>query len=55
MSQDKKRDDRFDRFVLTDNTGITITLPESAYELLKGGNPDGKDVNNNSKPSGNRK
>ena len=53
--KDKQQDNRRDRYVLSDNTGITVVLPESAYECIRRFSTDGKDVNDNSKLSGNRK
>lgn len=47
-------EERVDRFVSMDNTGIIITLPESAYALLKGGDTDGN-KDDDSKPSGSGK
>ena len=52
--KDKQQDNRRDRYVLSDNTGITVVLPESAYECIRRFSTDGKDDNDNSKPSGNR-
>ena len=46
--------ERVDRFVTMDNKGIIITLPESAYELLRGGDTDGN-KDDDSKSSGSRK
>lgn len=48
------QEERLDRYVLTSNEGIIITLPDSAYELLKGGDTDGN-KDDDSKSSGNRK
>lgn len=49
----QKQEQRAERFVLTSNEGIIVTLPESAYKLLRG-ETDGK-VNDDSETSGNRK
>lgn len=47
------QEERRERYVLTSNEGIIITLPDSAYELLKGGDTDGnKDDDSKSSGSG---
>lgn len=53
--KDKQQDNRRDRYVLSDNTGITVVLPESAYECIRRFSTDGKVVNDDSKSSRDRK
>lgn len=53
--KDKQQDNRRDRYVLSDNTGITVVLPESAYECIRRFSTDGKAVNDDSKSNRDRK